>query len=313
MRLLGLSTIALASLFAAPLAAQVDPAHETAELTITSAEQLDEVAARIPEQDWYPEGYYDIRIAFAADYPEAERARIAAYVTNFGLTPESYYGEGPIDSVNLGDCDVEDFGDAPYDSIESDFLFIAKDMTYFSAALDRVGWPAEIYGPILLDYERNRLAEAVARASGRDMAEIDFEAEFGIAGFDPDTNTLSEMMDRLNAARVGEHSDLPEVVLADGCGGESPPVILRTAPGNGQVWIISAFAFRVCTRKLENPWDKFECRWNEVETGAESGLGGRYVYEVIWPDGTSRRGTREIRGDVMTWEPRTITFRKTGS
>ena len=106
----------------------------------------------------------------------------------------------------------------------------------------------------------------------------------------------------------------PEVILADGCGGEGFPVIVRTAPGNGQVWMISAFAFRVCTRRVENPWDKFACRWNEIETGTETtSLGGRYVYEIRWPDGTSRRGTREVRGEYRESGATTVTFRRTGS
>lgn len=289
-------------------------AQEATELATASAEDLAEVAAAIPDREWYPQGYYDIRVAYAADFPEAERLRIANHVANFGGTPEDYYGEGPSEQVNLGDCDVEDTGvDYGEDPLYATYVSIARDMSYFRAALERGGYPPEIFEPALLDYERRRLALAQVEADGRDPAEVDFAAEFGLEDFDPQAWQIGAFMERLNAARTGENAGLPEVILADGCGGDSPPVILRTAPGNGQVWIISAFAFRVCTRRMSDPWDKFACRWNEIETGAENSLAGRYVYEVVWPDGTSRRGTRELRGDVMTWEPKTVTFRKSGS
>lgn len=307
-KLLGLGLVALAAQLPAAAAA-----NEESEMSLPSAQALDAVAAQIPEQEWYPEGYYDVRVAFAADFPEAERMRVANYIAHFGGTAQDYYGEGPFDQINLGDCDVEDLALEGDDPLLEGYVWIARDMTYFGNALERGGFPASIYQPILLAYERRRLAELLVQKSGRDESTVDFASEFGIPDYDADTVALTELLDRLNAARTGEHANLPEVIMADGCGGESPPVILRTAPGNGQVWLISTFAFRVCTRRNPDPWDKFACRWNEVETGAENSLAGRYVYEVVWPDGTSRRGTREIRGDVMTWEPRTVTFRKTGS
>lgn len=298
-----------AALTAAPLKAQ-----DGNVLTISSPEELEEIAAGIPEQEWYPEGYYDIRVALAADYVEAERARLANFIELTGQTPAEYFGEEPSDQVNIGDCFVEDIGEgAEGEATYLDFVYIAQDITQFRDTLEQAGFPEEIIGPALLSYERRRLAEAIVRVSGRDPAEVDFATEFGIAHYDSDNYALGELLDALNAARMGEHADLPEVIMADGCGGDTPPVILRTSPGNGQVWIVSAFAFRVCTRRLSDPWDKFACRWNEVETGTESGLGGRYVYEVVWPDGTSRRGTREIRGEHISDEPAIITFRKTGS
>ena len=108
---------------------------------------------------------------------------------------------------------------------------------------------------------------------------------------------------------------LPKVVADGGCGaGEGSAVIVKTSPPQGEVLLINAFAFKVCTRKKPDPWDRFACKWNEVETGVEKRLSGRYVYQVKWPDGTVRKGTREI---VPNYEDEdvaaVVTFKKTGS
>jgi hypothetical protein len=306
-RILTIAGLSLAGLAPLPAGAQ-----ESEPLGVPTAEALNEVAAQIPEQAWYPPGYHDIRVAAADDYAAAEAARIANFIATTGEPESAYFGS--YAQVNLGDCGGEDYGLSGEDNpaFES-YVFLANDMAQFRDRLERAGYPASILDPALLAYERWRIAEILVDESGRDASEVDFAEEYGVANHNSDTYALKVLMTELNAARTGANAALPEVIMADGCGGEGPPVIVRTAPGNAQVWMISAFAFRVCTRRQSDPWDKFACRWNEVETGAESSLNGRYVYEVSWPDGTSRRGTREIRGDYATFEPTTVTFRKSGS
>ena len=90
-------------------------------------------------------------------------------------------------------------------------------------------------------------------------------------------------------------------------------MIVRTSPPLGEVLMINAFAFKVCTRKKPDPWDRFACKWNEIETGVDQTLSGRYVYQVKWPDGTVRRGTREIVPSYDDEPKVTVTFKKTGS
>lgn len=307
-RALTLAALALATALPAPLLAQdTDDA-----LTEITGEGLDAIAARIPERDWYPEGYHDIRVAAEADYLAAEEARIAQFVATTGEPVSAYYGDW--DQVNLGDCDSDDLGEAPEDDPSyMALVYLAKDMAQFRFRLEREGYPADLLDTALEAYERWRLADIAIDASGRDPSTVDYAQEFGVTGYDPDNYALGVLLDTLNAARTGEYADLPEAIMADGCGGEGFPVIVRTAPGGGQVWVMSAFAFRVCSRREDDPWDKMACRWNEVETGSPAALGGRYVYEVRWPDGTTRRGTREIRGDYMESGATTVTFRKTGS
>jgi hypothetical protein len=88
-----------------------------------------------------------------------------------------------------------------------------------------------------------------------------------------------------------------------------PSVIVATSPTGGEVLLVSAFAFKLCSLKQRDAWDRFKCRWNEIETGVPKPLSGRFVYQVRWPDGTVRKGTREI----APAEDAAVTFKKVGS
>ena len=104
------------------------------------------------------------------------------------------------------------------------------------------------------------------------------------------------LMARLEAARKVQAPELPAIEGGGGCGdGEDRPLaIVRTVPDRAEVWMISAFAFRACSLRQDNPWDPFACRWSEIETGVSMPMIGRYVYRVRWPDGTEKRGTRDL-------------------
>jgi hypothetical protein len=76
--------------------------------------------------------------------------------------------------------------------------------------------------------------------------------------------------------------------------GAPPRASFVTSPPNAEIWLVSAFAFRVCQRKVPDPWDRLGCRWTEIQTGANKPLSGRFIYQVRWPDGTVRKGARDI-------------------
>ena len=86
-------------------------------------------------------------------------------------------------------------------------------------------------------------------------------------------------------------------------------VVLKTEPAGGELLLINAFAFKVCMRKQQDPWDRMACRWNETETGVARPMSGRFVYQVQWPDGAVRKGTREIAPE----QSGAVTFKKVGS
>ncbi|MBL8649457.1 MAG: hypothetical protein JNL35_03535 [Sphingopyxis sp.] len=70
--------------------------------------------------------------------------------------------------------------------------------------------------------------------------------------------------------------------------------VFLTNPPSAEIWWVSVFAFRVCQRTNADPWERLGCRWNEIQSGTEKPLSGRFVYQVRWPDGTVRERTREI-------------------
>lgn len=92
-------------------------------------------------------------------------------------------------------------------------------------------------------------------------------------------------------------------------GDYKPGTVFQTSPPSGEVLMVSAFAFKICQRKNADPWDRFKCRWNEIETGVPKPLSGRFVYQVKWPDGTVRKGTREF----APADDGAVTFTKVGS
>jgi hypothetical protein len=295
---------AFAGLIALLAAAPVD-----ARAPATAAD-LKRIETDVPRQDWYPDGYYDVRIAAEAELAEEPAAKE-------DLAPD--WGDG-----------------AQYDILGCGGFFImpedADDTTrrYGNAALEiarmrrdlrTIGYPAEVYAAPLAAYERHLVEQArrrtpdeilIALGIGSDeiydaLPEAEEETEVG----DPPEAALARSIEA-NRARVARH--LPQVVAEGGCGDAPPaPVIVRTEPPGGEVLLISAFAFKVCTRKLTDPWDRFACRWKEIETDKPTEIRGRNAYQVRWPDGDVRRGVREFDLNYNDDTPTTATFRKTGS
>ncbi|KTE40049.1 MULTISPECIES: hypothetical protein [unclassified Sphingopyxis] len=270
-----------------------------------AAQETDEAAAMrgfeaaVPRQDWYPEGYYDIRIA-----AEAEMAEVIA-------SPAADRPETPGGDHNLIACDARKLSSSAADPLLERYGDTALETARLRAQLGRLGYPAGVAASPLLAFERARIAVDGGGKGSGDPYEVLAEA--------------------LNAARASTPA-LPEVFAFDEC--RPPPaaapspapgrpavaavrprrtagVTFVTQPSAGELLMIDAFAFKVCTRKQSDPWDRFQCRWNEIETGVAKPMSGRFVYQVKWPDGTIRKGTREVApgpGGAAT-----VTFRKTGS
>lgn len=251
--------------------------------------------AAVPKQGWYPEGYYDVRIA-----AEAQVAEFPRPASELPATPEQSY--------NLVACDTERPGDEAADPLLERYGYVALETARLRAELQRIHYPASIYAEPLLAFER----ESIARA------------EDGETDGDPYT----ALAEALEAARAGTKTPLPPVFEFRECSpsamaapnspprlgavrpSRAPGIKFRTDPPAGELWMISAFAFKVCVRKQPDPWDRFACKWNEVETGVARSIAGRFVYQVRWPDGTVRKGTREIAPASRSTP---VTFKKVGS
>lgn len=320
----GSATIAAVGALALPFgaAAQTPP----------DAAALKAIEAGVPPQSWYPEGYYDVRIA-----AEAERREIR--VATKDLLHDWDDGEGK--RYDVIDCVAEPPPVLEVDPVTARYGFVASEVARIRANLGQLKFPAALYAEPLLAFEKAKVEEAAAapdpQAEAAQIAEWEaavaaaeragtepppFAAEAEARGDDGGSgdgegeyeDPYAALAKAIEANRQRQAPKLTRVVAEGGCGaGGAGPVIVRTVPPLGEVLLVNAFAFNVCTRKTANPWDRFACKWAEIETGVEKDLVGRYVYQVRWPDGAVRKGTRDIVPEYNTDQAVTVTFKKTGS
>ncbi|MBD3731950.1 MAG: hypothetical protein IE934_04390 [Sphingopyxis sp.] len=295
------------------VAALASPVAAGAKEPIGAAE-LKAIEAKVPPQGWYPDGYYDIRIAAEgqiADFPRDT------------LTMD--WGDGQPPYYDVIDCNAEYVSLDETDPLTARYGGVALEVARLRAEFERMKYPVAVYAEPLLAFEKAMIEDA--KAAPEPMSEADIAAaDAAMAADAPDAaaepadgggfenDPYYRLAQAVEANRARLAPKLPKVVADGGCGaGEGNPVIVRTSPPQGEVLMINAFAFKVCTRKKPDPWDRFACKWNEIETGVDQTLSGRYVYQVKWPDGTVRKGTREIVPSYDDEPKVTVTFKKTGS
>lgn len=290
------SMVALIALIS-PVAAA---AQDEAAVDLTKMKTLE---SAVPKQGWYPDGYYDLRIAAEAEVAAMPPPTLPA----------------PGESYNLTACNAPRADIDTHDPQERVYADIAFETARLRASLDRLGYPATLYSAPLIAFERERLSDVLPKDEiyGALAMALDGKAPPGVpamVAFDdcppppppPPPPPAAAGPPSKPAKPVKPSASLPKPVAPSSRG-----VTFVTEPVAGEVLMISAFAFKVCVRRQPDPWDRFACRWNEVETGVAKPMSGRFVYQVKWPDGTVRRGTREI--STPPEESTSVTFRKTGS
>ena len=286
-------------------------AQESGDQATGAAAEMKALEAAVPKQSWYPEGYYDVRIAAEAEIAET--------------TPSPL--PGPGEAYNLQACGTQRPVSGTDDPLLAGYGNVALEIARLRSDLGRMHFPEARYTAPLIAFERDRIIDVLPRGE-----------------------IYTVLADALNARGDPASVALPAVVAWDDCPPPPPPppppaesapfkpakpakpmkpsaqatsapkpaaalprrapgVIVATQPPAGEVLIINAFAFKVCVRKHPDPWDRFQCKWNEIETGVAKPLSGRFVYQVRWPDGTVRKGTREIAPS----ESGAVTFKKVGS
>lgn len=312
-------------------------------VTVAAKEPLDAaglkaIEAKVPPQGWYPDGYYDIRIAAEgqiADFPRDQ------------LTMD--WGDGQPPYYDVIDCNAEFVSLDETDPLTARYGPVALEVARLRGEFERLKYPAAVYAAPLLAFEQAKIEEAKAAPEPMSEAEMSeamameaSAADAAVADAAADAAMTAEAADAAAAAAAAADASmdasetsndpyfllakaveanrqrlapkLPKVLADGGCGaGEGSAVIVKTLPPQGEVLLINAFAFKVCTRKKPDPWDRFACKWTEIETGVEKQLSGRYVYQVKWPDGVVRKGTRDITPNYDDETAATVTFKKVGS
>ncbi|WP_428679318.1 hypothetical protein [Sphingopyxis sp.] len=311
------------------LAALASPVTTAAKEPIDAA-GLKAIEAKVPPQSWYPDGYYDIRIAAEGQMADFPRDK---------LTMD--WGDGEPPYYDVIDCNAEYVRLDDTDPLTARYGGVALETARLRAEFERMKYPLAVYAGPLLAFEKAKIEEAKngpeplseaetaaaeegmagdaaaievadAAAAAADAAAAAVDAT---AGDETYTDPYFALAEAVEANRQRLAPKLPKVLADGGCGaGEGSAVIVKTSPPQGEVLLINAFAFKVCTRKKPDPWDRFACKWTEVETGVEKQLSGRYVYQVRWPDGVVRKGTRDI---VPNYDDESVaaivTFKKVGS
>lgn len=283
------------------MAALALPMTSTAQ-TPPDAAALKSIEAKVPPQDWYPDGYYDVLIAAEANQVEVKRPT-KSLATDWGD------GEGL--KYDVVDCGAEGANPAEVDPLTARYGFVAGEVARLRSELSRIGIPQAAYADPLLAFEKATVTAATkytdAQLMGTEFVEDDEDAS-------EQEDPYQALAKAVEANRQRIAPKVPKVFAEGGCGaGEGGPVIVKTAPPGGEVLLVNAFAFKVCTRRVADPWDRFKCKWAEIETGAEKPLSGRYVYQIRWPDGVIRKGTRDIIPQFDSDEAVTVTFKKVGS
>jgi len=280
------------------------PAAAVAQETDEAA-AMHELEAAVPKQDWYPDGYYDLRLAAEAEIAERGQGIAAA-----AAVPAR---------INLRTCAPRDLGIDGIDPALRAQAGIAFETARLRAALVGAQFPSFVYETPLAKFERDRLAGQIPKDAA--YAELVSQLNFGLRPPTPSLPFVTAEDDcppppppPPESAAPAPKPRKPSVPKAAAAAPPRPRpagVLFVTDPPAGELLMVAAFAFKVCVRKLPDPWDRFGCRWNEIQTGVARPMSGRFVYQVKWPDGTVRKGTREVAPGPSG--SATVTFRKTGS
>lgn len=358
----------------APCLALIAPAalaQETADEAVGEASDMQALEAAVPKQAWYPDGYYDVRIAAEAEVAETATTSVPKPGEKFNLvacrTPNTSlgtddpllnrYGAIALETARLRfELGRHHFPEARYGApliaFERDRIVgaVPKDQVYraLATALNGQSDAASSDLPIVIasddcsppspspppaaadpgkpadsaqrdaeqqaiaktEVDRYQQAQAQAQAQAEYAARsaAAYEAEKARASaYEAQARRAREMAEEYARRERARMASVPRPAAA--APSRARGVVFTTQPPAGEVLMINSFAFKVCTRKNPDPWDRFQCKWNEIETGVPKPLSGRFVYQVKWPDGTVRKGTREI----APADTGAVTFRKVGS
>ena len=277
-------------LMIAPIAAQAQP------------------GGTIPDQSWYPEGYLDMRVAAAhqlADFPRNE---------NVVLFED--FDDPEVKTYDVIDCNLAYDLSWEMDSYQRQIGSLALDIARMRSEFARIGYPQAVYDRPLIDYERAALAAFAAERPDRLANPENYRIrgedgeDYGESVDMQDWELLGALAEAMDAKRAALSPRLPRIVSEGGCGAGEEEFEIKLVPANGSLWLINAFAFRVCERKVANPWNHQACGWSEFQAGDSTFASGRYMYEARWPNGTVKRGARVLQADFDNDETGAVIFRR---
>ena len=247
----------------------------------------------VPDQPWYPPGYRDLRIA--------AEGTMQAFPRDLDWVMSPDWDNPHKKTYDVIDCNLGYDLEAATDNQEGWRQLLALDVARMRTEFHKLGYRQAVYDQPLLDHERTSLAffaeakprplpvETVGDQDGAEPTAQDDETEYYDSWWGLDT-----LAEKLEANRKRLQPNKPRIIMEGGCGAGEAEFTVELSPPTGHLWLINAFAFKVCERKVPNPWDHGACSWGEFESGEKTTASGRYMYEARWPDGTVRRGAKDL-------------------
>lgn len=249
-------------LFACLLSACGSSVPEQAPATNNAVEAIAPSPAPTPPPTATPPA--DALAQAAADYAAGEKPLVLA---------EGMEGQ-PARYFDVIDCNEEMRGAEPGEGPAHPDEVIARRVALLRRSLQLLG-----YSPAVIE-------EPLATYAAEAVHETDLESR------QPDYQHLAAA---LEAKRAALQPDLPPIRAEGGCGAAETPILVRTRPAGGRVWLITKFAFALCRARHLDPFDRMACdRWREVGPDRPVQLSGNYVYQAQWPGGKSARGEQPI-------------------
>jgi hypothetical protein len=277
-------------------------------LAVLPGAALAQPASAIPEQSWYPEGYHDLRIASAA--------QVATFPRDPANIVMGHWDDPNTKIYDLIDCNLGVDLAEDLDNRTQLLSELALDIARLRAEFASLGYRPEVYDEPLLAHERALLAaiEATATDLVRELVTQDdgysyYQLPEGWVRLS-DLRSEQDLLAELESRRTRLQPGHPRFVALGECGAGEEEFEIRLVPANGELWLINAFAFRVCERKVADPWNHRACGWTQYQAGDSTFASGRYMYEARWPDGTVKRGARVLQADFENDETGAVTFRR---
>ena len=187
---------------------------------------------------------------------DALNASAEDFYNEFG-EPDTFfmsdYGGRPVlDIFNCSLLDGSYHGDA----------LVAMYGVGLRRTLEQMGYPAETFEQPIARFQQALFGRSVQ-----------------VEQMDEPISLLAGAIDR---ERTRVAPQLPQVISEGGCGAGEVPVRLSSRTPNGRVWVMGAFDFLHCKRRLGqgDPYRQENCRWIEADGSRPLYLSGRLAYQI---------------------------------
>lgn len=207
----------------------------------------------------------------------------------------------------LDDCEAPglNIGSSKSEALDS-LGSVAGTAIRLSNDLRKLGYPPEVWEPLIRDFERREIETVRAGATQHRTDEEMSELLATVSAEDLYKDLVTVLARYRNA-----HPSLARVVVeGSGCGvGEEVEVTIKTRPSGGTVYFISSFDYKVCKARNLDADDRTSCNiWHEFVEGNPEHMLGDYEYVAIWENRAPKRSRFKINNSSNSNWQQTLTI-----